>query len=52
MFSVAPVAPRLWWHDIYIYIYNVANFIADLSFTDGSLESLEVSAVFSSFSMF
>ena len=21
MFSVAPVAPRLWWHDIYIYIY-------------------------------
>ena len=20
MFSVAPVAPRLWWHDIYTYI--------------------------------
>ena len=22
MFSVAPVAPRLWWHDIYGTLYN------------------------------
>ena len=23
MFSVAPVAPRLWWHDIYIYYFRL-----------------------------
>ena len=25
MFSVTLVAPRLWWHDIYIYIYLYQN---------------------------